>query len=103
MVRLAGTERLDPDRISFVKVLKHVRRSVIRQAKDSAAGFVAFLAALESKIRRKLDSGPRRERVSPRVLKHPDSKYSSNVKKQQHGPTRRVPPKVITLNPVMLQ
>lgn len=30
-MRLAARERIDPDRISFVKVLKHVRRSVIRQ------------------------------------------------------------------------
>jgi hypothetical protein len=29
---LAGQERIDPDRISFIKVLKHVRRSVIRQS-----------------------------------------------------------------------
>jgi IS4 transposase len=30
IMRLAAGERIDPDRLSFVKVLKHVRRSVIR-------------------------------------------------------------------------
>ena len=103
MVRLAETGRLDPDRISFVKVLKHVRRSVIRQIKDAADSFAAFMANLEHKLRRKLDSGARRLRAAPRVLKRPDSKYSSKVRRQQHGPTRRVPAKVITLNPAMLQ
>ena len=33
IMRLAAQERIDPDRISFVKVLKHVRRSVIRQCR----------------------------------------------------------------------
>lgn len=103
MVRLACGEGIDPDRISFVKVLKHVRRSVIRQAKDAAGAFLAFLAGLEGKVRRKLDSGPRRPRTAERVRKRPDSKYSPSVKRRQHGPTRRVPPKVITLNPAMLQ
>jgi hypothetical protein len=32
IMRLAGQERIDPDRLSFIKVLKHVRRSVIRQS-----------------------------------------------------------------------
>ena len=32
IMRLAGQERIDPDRIFFIKVLKHVRRSVIRQS-----------------------------------------------------------------------
>lgn len=102
MMRVAGGERIDPDRISFVKILKHVRRSVVKQAKDAVLAISSFLAMLEAKVRRKLDSGPRRSRCAPRVLKRPDSKYSPSVKKQQHGPTRRVPAKVITLNPVML-
>jgi len=103
IVKLAGAEPADPDRISFVKVLKHVRRSIIRQAKDTATAFAVFLAALEAKVRRKLDSGARRHRTAERVRKRPDSKYSPSVKRRQHGPTRRVPAKIITLNPAMLQ
>ncbi|WP_406510959.1 IS4 family transposase [Streptomyces sp. NBC_00212] len=103
IMQVADGERIDPHRISFVKVLKHVRRSVIRQAKDGVAAVGAFLAMLEAKVHRKLDTGPRRNRSAPRVLKRPDSKYSPSVKKQQHGPTRRVPAKMITLSPAMLQ
>lgn len=103
IVKLADVDRLDPDRISFVKVLKHVRRSVIRQVRDAAGAFAAFLAGLEGKVRRKLDSTARRLHAAERVLKRPDSKNSASVKRRQHGPTRRVPPKVITLDPAMLQ
>ncbi|MFD9863009.1 IS4 family transposase [Streptomyces alboflavus] len=103
IMRVADGERIDPHQISFVKALKHVRRSVIRQTKDAVSAVGAFLAMLEAKVRRKLDTGPRRSRSAPRVLKRPDSKYSPSVKKQQHGPTRRVPQKVITLSPAMLQ
>ena len=102
IVELAAAERLDPDRVSFVKVLKHVRRSVVRQVKDATGVFMAFMAVLERKTRRKLDSGARRLREAPRALKRPDSKYSCSAKGRQHGPTRRVPTKVITLSPAML-
>ncbi|WP_414170573.1 IS4 family transposase [Streptoverticillium reticulum] len=103
IMQVAYGEETDPHRISFVKVLKHVRRSVIRQTKDAVSAVGAFLAILEAKVRRKLDTGPRRSRSAPRVLKRPDSKYSPSVKKQQHGPTQQVPAKVITLSPAMLQ
>ncbi|MFD7817668.1 IS4 family transposase [Streptomyces sp. NPDC059785] len=103
IMQVADGEETDPHRISFVKVLKHVRRSVIRQAKDAVSAVRAFLAMLEAKVRRKLDTGPRRSRSAPRVLKRPDSRYSPSVKKQQHGPTRQVPAKVITPSPAMLQ
>ncbi|ULR48421.1 hypothetical protein [Streptomyces deccanensis] len=86
IVRVAGGERIDPDRISFVKVLKHVRRSVVNQAKDAMSTLGSFLAMLEAKVRRKLGSGPRRHRAAPRVLKRPDSKYSPAIKKRQHDP-----------------
>ena len=36
IMRLAAGERIDPDRISFIKVLKHVRRSVIRQSAQTS-------------------------------------------------------------------
>ncbi|WP_162624815.1 IS4 family transposase [Streptomyces cadmiisoli] len=101
ITQVAGGERIDPDRISFVKVLKHVRRSVVTQAKDAVSAVGSFLSMLEAKVRRKLDSGPRRHRTAPRVLKRPDSKYSPSVKKRQHGPTRRVTAQLITLHPTV--
>ncbi|WP_331751134.1 IS4 family transposase (plasmid) [Streptomyces globisporus] len=102
ITRVASGERIDPDRISFVKVLKHVRRSVVTQAKDVVSAVGSFLSMLEAKVRRKLAGGPRRHRAAPRVLKRPDSKYSPSVKRRQHGPTCRVPAQLIALHPVML-
>ena len=103
ITELATGHAIDPDRISFVKVLKHVRRSVIQQAAGTAAKTAAFMAMLGSKILRKLDSGPRRPREADRALKRPDSKYSYRTSKQQRGPTRRVPPKIITLHQKIVQ
>jgi hypothetical protein len=103
IVRLADGERLDPERISFLKVLKHVRRSVIKQGRDAAATVGAFLVVLETKVRRKLDGGARRLRAGDRMLKRPDSKYSYRRNSQKRAPTHRVQPKVIKLNPVMIQ
>ena len=57
IMRLAARERIDPDRISFVKVLKHVRRSVIRQSAQTSAQIRQFMAMLAAKVRRKLDNG----------------------------------------------
>lgn len=99
---VADGKRIDPDRISFVKVLKHVRRSVIAQAKDAVSAVDSFMSMLVGQVRRKLDGGPRRRRTAPRVLKRPDSKYSPSVKRRQHGPTRRVPAQLIALHPMML-
>lgn len=100
---LAAGHAIDPRRISFVKVLKHVRRSVIQQAADTASAMTAFMAMLASKVLRKLDSGPRRPREADRSLKRPDSKYSYRTSKQQRGPTRRAQPKIITLHQKIVQ
>ena len=60
IMRLAAGERIDPDRISFVKVLKHVRRSVIRQSAQTSVQIKQVMATLAAKVRRKLDNGIRR-------------------------------------------
>lgn len=73
---LADGHGIDPDRLSFTKVLKHVRRSVVRQCADTPAKVGKFLAALASRVRRKLDNGARRLREAARQLKRPESKYS---------------------------
>ena len=51
-------ERLDPGRISFVKVLKHVRRSVIRQSAQISAQIRQFMAMMAAKAGRKLTTAP---------------------------------------------
>jgi hypothetical protein len=96
--RLADGEGTDPDRISFVKVLKHVRRSVIRQTAQASAQVRQFMAMLAAKAGRKLDNGARRLREADRCLKRPASKYSFRKAGQVRRPTRRVAAKVLTLH-----
>jgi transposase IS4-like protein/DDE family transposase len=98
----SGGESIDPDRVSFLKVLKHVRRSVVRQSLHAAATTAHFIATLAGKLARKLDSGPRRPRETDRLIKRPDSKYSYRAKGQVRAPTRKTPPKVITLHPAIV-
>ncbi|MEO6082336.1 MAG: IS4 family transposase [Umezawaea sp.] len=100
---LADGQGIDPDRLSFTKVLKHVRRSVVRQCADTPAKIRAFLAMLASKVRRKLDNGGRRLREAVRLLKRPESKYSYRGKVQQRGPTGKVSPRTIVLNLALVE
>ncbi|MCX5205810.1 IS4 family transposase [Streptomyces sp. NBC_00237] len=99
IMRLAENERIDPDRISFIKVLKHVRRSVIRQCAQTALQVKQFLTAMAAKVHRKLDNGVRRMREADRFVKRPVLKYSYRENGQARRPTRRVPAKVLTLQP----
>jgi Insertion element 4 transposase N-terminal/Transposase DDE domain len=103
IMRLAGQERIDPDRISFTKVLKHVRRSVIRQSAQISAQIRQFTAMMAAKVGRKLDNGARRLREADRCLKRPASKYSFRKAGQARRPTRRVAAKVLTLNPALIR
>ena len=103
IMRLAAQERIDPDRISFVKVLKHVRRSVIRQCAQTSAQIRQFMATMAAKVCRKLDNGARRLREADRFLKRPASKYSFRKAGQVRRPTRRVAAKVLTLHPATVQ
>jgi len=103
IMELADGHGIDPDRLSFTKVLKHVRRSVVRQCANTPAKIRAFLAMLASKVRRKLDNGDRRLREAARLLKRPESKYSYRGKVQQRGPTGKVPPRTIALNLALVE
>ena len=103
IMRLAARERIDPDRISFVKVLKHVRRSVIRQSAQTSVQIKQVMAMLAAKVRRKLDNGVRRLREADRCLKRPASKYSFRTAGQVRRPTRRVAAKVLTLHPAIVR
>ena len=86
-MELAAGAGIDPDRISFLKVLKHVRRSVIARTVTTAAKMTDFMDTLASKVARKLDSGPRRPRVADRLLKRQNPKYSC-----VQGPAAATPP-----------
>jgi hypothetical protein len=100
----AGRRRgIDPDRISFLKVLKHVRRSVIARTLTTATKMKDFMDTLASKVGRKLDSGPRRPRVADRLLKRQNPKYSYRDKGQLLRPTRKALARTITLHSALLQ
>lgn len=102
IVQIAAKHRIDPDRISFVKVLKAVRRSVIQNVTSTPRKLGQFLAALTSKVR-KLDIGPRRDREADRLVKRLKLKYADPPKGQRgRRPTRRVPPKIMKLLPRLL-
>src|SRR3954454_15915389 len=103
IMRLAGEERIDPDRLSFIKVLKHVRRSVIRQSAQTSVQIKQLMVTMAAKVRRKLDNGVRRLREADRCLKRPASKYSFRKAGQPRRPTRRVAAKVLTLHPAIVQ
>ena len=102
-MELAAGAGIDPDRVSFLKVLKHVRRSVIARTITTAAKMTDFMDTLASRVDRKLDSGPRRPRVADRLLKRQNSKYSYRDKGQLLRPTRSAPARAITLRPALLQ
>jgi len=76
IIELAAGAGIDPDGISFLKVFKDVRRSVIAATVTTATKMTDFMDTLASRAGRKLDSGPRRPRVADRLLRRPDSKYS---------------------------
>jgi hypothetical protein len=103
IMRLAAQEGTDPDRLSFVKVLKHVRRSVTRQSAQVSAQVRQLMVTMAAKVRRKLDNGPRRLREADRCLKRPASKYSFRKAGQARRPTRRVAAKVLTLHPALVR
>jgi hypothetical protein len=101
IMRLADGERIDPGRISFTKVLKHVRRSVVRQCAQTSVQIKQFFETMAAKVRRKLDNGARRLRTGDRLLKRPDSKYSYRKAGQVRSPTRRAAPRQLALRPAV--
>ncbi|MFJ3310771.1 IS4 family transposase [Streptomyces sp. NPDC086549] len=103
IMRLADGESLDPDRISFVKVLKHTRRSVVLQAGQSTRRLRQFMKRMAAKVVRKLDNGRRRLRAADRYIRHPVPQYIVRKKDQVRRGTRQVPEKIITLTPAILQ
>ena len=52
IMRLAAGERIDPDRISLVKVFKHVRRGVIRRSAQTSVQIKQLMAAMAAKVGR---------------------------------------------------
>ena len=102
-MRLAAGERIDPDRISFVKVLKHVRRSVIRQSAQTSVQIKQVMARWPRRSAASSTTASGACGRADRCLKRPASKYSFRTAGQVRRPTRRVAAKVLTLHPAMLR
>ena len=102
--RLAGViadqRDIDPDALSFTKILKEARRPVIRQAADTIAKAVAAAQAIVGDLRRyrhRVAPG----RSAPRTLKRTLSRYSLRRGNREQPVTIKVPPRTITLRPTL--
>jgi hypothetical protein len=90
---LADRNGVDPDRISFVKVLKHARRTVIAQITGMAK-------ALATELRRWWNP-PREPRTSPRAVKRARNRYKLRPAGSLGKPvTIHAPPRTLTLQPI---
>jgi hypothetical protein len=102
--RLAGViaERrdIDPDGLSFTRLLKEARRSVIRQAADTIARAVEATQAIADDLRRyrhRVAPG----RSAPRTLKRTVKRFSRRGDTAEEQVTIKVPPKMITHRPIL--
>jgi Transposase DDE domain len=91
---LADHNGQDPDRISFIRVLKHARRSVITQT-------ITLTKTAATDLRRWLNP-TRSPRTSPRTLKHHRNRYKIRSTRSPGTPiTTRAPARTITLTPLL--
>ncbi|MFF2466346.1 hypothetical protein [Streptomyces mirabilis] len=94
IVGLADDNGIDPGRVSFIKVHKHSRRSVVRPCSDTPTKIKEFLVMLAAKAHRKLDNGIRRLREADWHLRRSGPKYSSKlsyrINTRDRRPTRRI-------------
>jgi hypothetical protein len=87
---LADRNNQDPDRISFTKVLKHARRTVITHTTH-------LLTALATDLHRWLNPA-RPPRTTPRTLKRTRTRYKPRPNTTtQHPITTHAPPRTLTL------
>lgn len=91
---IADHHNIDPDRISFTRILKHARRTVIAQTIHLAKAIAADL--------RHWANPTRPPRTSPRTVKRARNRYT----RRQAGPrtqpvTTPAPPRTLTLTPLL--
>lgn len=93
-VDIADHDHLDPDRISFVKILKHARRTVIAQITGITTALIADL--------RRWTNPQRTPRTADRTLKRTRNRYSLRPAGSRSKPiTTPAPPRTLTLNPLL--
>ncbi|WP_169317479.1 hypothetical protein [Actinacidiphila oryziradicis] len=74
----------------------------LREAEAVLERRAIFMKRMATKVARKLDNGVRRLREADRYTRHPVSQYIVRTKDHVRRGTRRVPEKVITLSPAIL-
>jgi Insertion element 4 transposase N-terminal/Transposase DDE domain len=88
MAQAAATERLDPDRLSFVGCLQILRCRLPECPDPRSASFASWYQGLLEEVRgERTDDAVRRNRINPRVVKVKMSKFKK--KRPEHRP---VPP-----------
>jgi hypothetical protein len=103
IMRLAGQERIDPDRISFVKgpqaraAQRHPSMRTDIRADQAVHGDDGCEGLPQARQRRQTFA------EADRFLKRPASKYSFRKAGQVRRPARRVAAKVLTLRPAIVQ
>jgi hypothetical protein len=94
---MADERREDPERISFTKVLKEVRRTVIQQATRTLAMAAHHAMDIADNLRRYVN--PQRDpRASERTIKRMRNRFPLRPATARGKPvTTKAPPKAITL------
>lgn len=91
---IADHNRVDPDRISFTRILKHARRTVIAQA-------VHLAMTVAGDLRHWLNPA-RPPRTSPRTIKRARNRYTRRPCGPRTQPvTTPAPPRTLTLTPLL--
>ena len=97
---IANQRGIDPDGISFTKVLKEARRSVIRQSADTLTKAVDAVQAIAQDLRRfghRVTPG----RSAPRSLKRILKRFPRRSTSRDQPVMTKNPPKHISLQPIL--
>jgi Transposase DDE domain len=99
MTLMADERGQDPERISFTKVLKEARRTVIQQAARTLATAARHATDIADNLRR--HANPERPpRTSQRTLKRIRARFPPRPATTRDKPvTTKTPPRLITLGP----
>lgn len=102
IARIADERGQDPERISFTKVLKDARRTVIQQSTRTLTAAARRALDMADDLRRYLNPLRHDPRTSPRTLKRIQARYKLRPPATRSTPvTTKTPPKTITLHPMV--
>jgi len=102
ITRIADERGQDPERISFTKVLKDARRTVIRQCTRTLAHAARRALDMADDLRRYLNPLRPHPRTSPRTLKRIRQRYKLRPPTARGTPvTTKTTPKTLTLHPIV--